>query len=189
MGNREIELPTPPASPDPAGWAQDCAHLLDWLDDAEAYHRARLEEVKLDREAVQRTRLLHLQWQTESAAEERDGLGAHSHISPGDIVHCKSIGEAYTETACLSGGLLRYHSAAELLIAAKLSTSKNVRNVAGDLRRRLEADANWEHHSPGVYKYLPYAEGGGKKPSRPVPASTIDVRPSPVYGRGGDGPS
>lgn len=190
MGNREIELPPSPASPDSSEWAQQCAFLLDWLDDAETYHQSKLESIQEDREAVRRTRSLILQWRAESAAPEKDELGAHSHVSPQDIVHCASIKEAYTEIACRSGGLLRYHSAAELVMAAGRSSSKDVRNVAQDIRRRLDADEDWEHCGPGVYRYLPYAEGGVPKPSRPGPSSTVDVRPSPVYGgTNGGGPN
>ena len=169
---------------------RDLDGMLGWLDDAETYHRAQLERVKQDQEAVQRVRLLHLQRQAESTAGERGGIGAHSHVSPCDIVHCTSIKEAYTEIACRSGGLLRYHTAAGLLLAAGFSKSKSATLLAQDLRRRLEADANWEHHSPGVYKYLPYTEGGvGWGRSHSISSSTIHVRPSPVYGNGAGGPN
>ena len=106
MRNRETELPPPPTSPDPVEWAWECDLLLDWLNDSEAYHQDRLKEVQQDREAVERVRLLHLQWQAESA-DPGDALGAHSHVSAGDIAHCTSIKAAYTEIACRSKGLLK----------------------------------------------------------------------------------
>lgn len=159
--------------------------VLGWLDDAEAYHRAQLESVKRDREAVRRARLLHLQRQADASAGESDGIGAHSHISPGDIAHCASMKEAYTEIACRSGGLLKCAEAGRLILAAGLSKSKSVHLVSSDLRRRLSADASWEHRGPGVFRYLPYAEGGRGK--GPGPSSTARARPSPRFG-GGDRP-
>ena len=162
---------------------RDLDDVLGSLDDAEAYHRAQLENVKRDREAVQRARLLHLQRQAD-AADENKVLGAHSHISPGDIAHCATIREAYTEIACRSGGLTKCAEAARLIWTAGLSKSKSVRLVSDDIRRRLLADAHWEHCGPGIFRYLPYAESG-KGPGR---SSTARVRPSRHFG-GGDGPS
>ena len=150
--------------------------VLEWLDQAEAYHRSQLDSIKEDRRAVQRTRLLHLRQQAAPDASHDQGIGAHAHISAADIAHCVSMREAYTEIACRSGGLLRYHTAAELILAANLSTSQDVRNVAGDLRRRLDKDDAWEHHSPGVYRYRPYAEG------HRGPISTTNATSSPRFG-------
>ena len=190
MRNRETALLPPPTSPDPAEWARECDRLLDWLNDAEAYHQARLKDVQQDREAVERVRLLHLKWQAESS-DPGDALGAHSHVSPGDIAHCTSIKGAYTEIACRSDGLLKCAAAAKLLLAAGLSKSKDARHLADDIRKRLLADADWEHHSPGIFRYRPYAEGRGWAGSLngSSPASTLHIRPSPVYGKGGDGPN
>lgn len=160
----------------------DLDGMLSWLNDAEAYHQARLENVKRDREAVERVRLLHLQWQAESAAaDEGDPLGAHSHISPGDIAHCTSVKSAYIEIACLSGGLLKCAAAAKLILATGLSKSKSVSLLADATGKRLRLDADWEHCGPGVFRYLPYSEHGGK-PSSSGPASTIHVRSSSRLG-------
>ena len=157
--------------------------VLAWLDDAEVYYRTRLKGVQQDREAVLRTRQLHLQWRAESA-EGDGGVESHSHVSAKDLVHHGSLKSAYTEIACRSGGLLRYHAAAKLLMAAGVSTSKNVRNVADDLRKRLGADADWEHHSPGTFKYLAYAEGGtGRAGGPPVQAPYRLARRTSVRAR------
>ena len=69
---------------------KDLDDLLGWLDDAQQYHQAQLESVQRDKEAVQRARLLHLQRQAD-AADTSNAIGAHSHISPGDIAHCVTI--------------------------------------------------------------------------------------------------
>ena len=161
--------------------------MLNWLNDAEAYHQARLENVKQDREAVERVRLLHLQWQAESAAGEGDEIGAHANISPGDIAHCTSIKRAYIEIACRSGGLLKCAAAAKLLLAAGLSKSKSVSRLADTTGKRLRLDADWEHRGSGVFRYLPYDEGRlGEGRSRGGPASTVHVRSSPRLGGNGE---
>ena len=190
MRNREAELPPPPTSPDPVEWARECDLLLDWLNDAEAFHQARLKDVQQDREAVERVRLLHLQWQAESA-DSGDELGTHSRVSPSDIAHCTSIKQAYTEIACRSDGLLKCAAAAKLLLAVGLSKSKDARHLSADIRKRLLADADWEIHSPGIFRYRPYAENRGRAGSRngSSPASTVHIRPSPVYGKRGGGPN
>ena len=165
---------------------RDFDDTLGWLTDAEAYHQARLESVKKDKEAVERARLLHLQRQA-YAADESNTLGAHSHISPGDIVHCATIKEAYIEIACRSGGLLKCAGAAKLILAAGLSKAPDVRHAADNARKRLLADADWEHRGPGIFRYLPYIEGG--KSWSPVPSSTAHAPASPRFGGGGAGPS
>ena len=162
---------------------RDLYDMLSWLDDAEEYHQSRLESVKEDKKAVERVRLLHFQWQAESHDEEGDEIGAHAHISPRDIAHCQYIKDAYVEIACRSGGLLKCAETAKLLLAAGLSKSKSVSLLAGTTRKRLLADADWEHRGPGVFRYLPYSENG-EKPSRPGSFSTVHVRSSPRLGAG-----
>ena len=76
-------------------------------------------------------------------------------------------------------------------MAAGLSSSKDVRHLADNIRKRLLADEDWELHSPGIFRYRPYAEGRGWAGSRngSSPASTVHVRPSPVFGKNGGGPN
>ena len=124
-----------------AGTIRDLDGILGWLDDPELYHQARLETVKRGREAVERVRLLHLQWQAEFAYDDGDEIGAHAHISPSYIAQCTTIKSAYIEIACRSGGLLKCAAAAKLLLAARLSKSRSVSLLADATGKRLRLDA------------------------------------------------
>ena len=158
----------------------DIGGMLTRLDDTERYHRAKLEEAQRDREAVRRVYVLRLQQEAEAAEDDR--AGSHSHIAPQDIALCTSIKAACAEIAQRSEGTLQYHVAARLIIAAKLSESKNPTSLARDIRKQLAASADWSHDSPGVYRYLPYGNGKGYEPS-----STVQAPASPAFRPGGSG--
>ena len=173
---------------------EDLDDVIAWLADKESALLADLERVQKDKDAVLHVRHLLPQWQVASAEGGGNEAESHSHISPRDIAECKSIKEANIKIACRSGGSLRYRIAAKLLMAAGVSTSKSTNQLAGDLRKRLTQDPDWEHSAPGTFRYLPYPEVGTekgqlRKPSGLTPVSTAHVRPSPAFSPGGAGPS
>ena len=119
--------------------------MVDWLEEQEADLHEQLKAVRADKEVMLRTRMLHQQWRAASNGEK----GLHSHISPRDLLHCGSQGEALVTIACHSDGLLHYQTAGRLLRMAGLSKAKSEANMSRDIRRRLLADAKWQRWDTG----------------------------------------
>ena len=148
--------------------------VLQRLDEEEAYHAEKLQQVRGNRQAVLHVHSLVLGQQTEQA-EPTAGGRHHARIVPQDLARCETIKAAYREIARLSAGFVRCNEAAQLIMAAKLSSSASSHIFARDLHRWLAGDRDFEHSGPGVYRYLPLAVevGGGVLPEeqpRPAPA-------------------
>ena len=155
----------------------DLERVLSWLDDTEQYHLDRAKHARESKAAARHTAQLLRQWQLESAPTGGGGTASHFGVSPSDIVRCPSIREALAVIACGSNGYLHYRSAARIIMAAELSSSKSLDNLSRDLFERLKQDKeHWTHDSPGVYRYLPYVR---KDPVGTAPISTALARPSP----------
>ena len=164
--------------------------VLSWLDDDERYHQEQVARARKNKAAVKDTLSLLKQYRVETAPIRGDGEGeTHFGVSASDIVNCPGIREALAVIACQSNGYLHYRTAGKLLREARVSKSKNLENLVGDLYRRLKRDKDWERHGPGVFKYLPYTrlDPDGTRPERAanlVPVSTTHIPPSPRVHRG-----
>ena len=165
--------------------------MLQRLDEEEAYHNDKLQQIRGNRQAVLHVNSLVLGQQAEQA-EATAGGRYHSHISPQDLAHCETIKAAYREIARLSEGFVRYNDAAKLIMVSKLSSSSDSHIFARDLRRWLAGDRDFEHSGPGVYRFLPLAVEGGDRAllrEQPQPANTQKALASPAFLPGGGGPS
>ena len=92
--------------------------------------------------------------------------------------------------ACRNNGYLRYRTAARVVLEAGVSKAKSLENLATDILRQLRHSKDWESVSPGVCRYLPYAQRDpdGTRPERAanlVPVSTAHVPASPRPDGGG----
>ena len=131
-------------------------------------------------------------WRLEAATTE-DGVGdgvTHFGTGPSVIATCPTIREALAVIACRNRGYLHYRTAARLVLKAGLSRAKSLENLCGDIFRQLRQSKNWEWVSPGVCRYLPYAQRDpdGTRPERAanlVPVSTAHVPASRHPGRNG----
>ena len=169
--------------------------VLGWLDDDEQFHQEHAARARRNKSAVEHTANLLRQYRMETAPISGDGEGlTHFGVSASDIANCPTILEALGVIACKSNGYLHYRTAGRLVQEAGLSRSKNLNNLASDLLYQLKRNKDWERHSPGVFKYLPYTrKSEGKNPPKPgktvdiIPVSTAHIRPSPRFGGGRNG--
>ena len=164
--------------------------VLGWLDDDEQFHQEHAARARRNKAAIKHTVSLLKQYRVETAPISGDGDGlTHFEVSASDIVNCPTIQEALAVIACNSNGYLHYRTAGKLVLEVGLSKSKKLNNLASDLLDQLKRNKDWERHSPGVFKYLPYArrDPDGTRPERAanlVPVSTAHVPPSPRVDRG-----
>ena len=169
--------------------------VLGWLDDYEQFHQELATFARRNKATVRHAVNLLKQYRVETAPSSGDGSGlTHYGISASDIVNCPTILEALGVIACKSNGYLHYRTAGRLVQEAGLSKSKNLSNLASDLLYQLKRHKDWERHSPGVFKYLPYTrKSEGRNPSKPgktvdvIPVSTAHIAPSPRFGGGHNG--
>lgn len=162
--------------------------VLGWLDDDEHFHQEHAALARRNKAAVKHTADLIRQYRVETAPISGDGSGlTHYGVSASDIANCPTILEALGVIACKSNGYLHYRTAGRLVQEAGLSKSKNLNNLASDLLHQLKRSKDWERHSPGVFKHLPYTRKSEARPGKPVdviPVSTAHIRPSPRFGGG-----
>ena len=166
--------------------------VLSWLGDDEQYHQEHAARARRGRAAVNYTSDLLRQYRLETAADKSGDGTTHFGVPASAIARCPTIREAMAVIACGSRGYLRYRMAAQVILAAGLSKSKNLNHLSRDLQERMKQDQDWEWVSPGVYRYLPYARRGVDKARKTVsltPVSTAPVAPSPHWGGEQGGPS
>ena len=167
--------------------------VLSWLDDDERYHQEQVALARKNKDAVKDTLSLLKQYRVEAAPISGGGDGlTHFGVSASDISTCPTTREALAVIACKSNGYLHYRTAGKLIMEVGSSKSKNLDNLASGILDQLKRNKDWERHSPGVFKYLPYAglDPDGTQPEKAanlIPVSTAHVLPSPHVDRGNRG--
>lgn len=158
------------------------------LEDEERYHLDRLKQVREDRDCILHAGHLSLRMQTGMLHEGRGaGYGIHSHIQPQDIAHVKRIWDAYIEIALRSYGFIHARSAAQLIMAAHLTSSTNSQRFAGTVHASLKESFDFVLYSPGIYRYKPFPDWGTALPDRrpkQEPVSTASLPASPYWQKG-----
>ena len=166
-------------------FGEELDEALAWLEDKELYHLDMLKDIREDKQCVMHAGHLSLRMQTGMMQEGRgNGYGIHSHILPADLAHIRRIWDAYIEIALQSNGFIHARSAARLIMAAKLSSSKSPDTFVATVHKSLKDSYDFVLYSPGIYRYTPFPDWGTALPDRrpkQEPVSTASLPASPYW--------
>ena len=105
-----------------------------------------------------------------------NGYGIHSHILPADLAHIRRIWDAYIEIALRSNGFIHCRSAAQLIMASKLTSTPKSERFASTVYRSLRDSYDFVHYGPGIFRYTPLPPRGGRSTRQAAQAGTNQYR-------------